>query len=172
MIRSGSEAVRLRDGAALHVAHRKGERLTFSVATLDGKELCSWQPPIVFLNKKIPYPIRDSLSESRSPAGVTRGVARVYRCISLANLLAWRFGTHTRTGGGSSGWTVCQHGFARRLPLISFCAIRIPPPEYALSKRTGMRYRSILWMWRSGCSPHHQTAKIWKSRSGGDSGGT
>ena len=77
MIRSGSEAVRLRDGAALHIAHRKGERLSFSVATSDGRELCSWQPPITFLKKEIPYPIRTSLNESRRPATLIPGHSEV-----------------------------------------------------------------------------------------------
>ncbi len=73
MIRSGSEAVRLRDGAALHEAHHKGERLTFSIATVDGKELCSWQPPAAFLKKEYPYGIRNGLSESRRPATIIPG---------------------------------------------------------------------------------------------------
>lgn len=68
MIRSGSESVALRDGAALHVTPRKGERLIFSIATADGKDLCSWQPPVTFI--KNVYPIRDTLSPSRAPAGL------------------------------------------------------------------------------------------------------
>jgi hypothetical protein len=77
MIRSGSEAVHLRDGAALHVVHRKGERLTFSVATSDGKELCSWQPPIAFLKKEYPYGIRNGLSEVRRPGAILPGHSEV-----------------------------------------------------------------------------------------------
>lgn len=77
MIRSGNESVELRDGAALHVVHRKGERLTFSVATLDGKELCSWQPPVAFMNKKYPYPIRNGLSERPRPANIIPGHSEV-----------------------------------------------------------------------------------------------
>ena len=75
MIRSGSEAVRLRDGAALHVAHRKGERLTFSIATVDGKELCSWQPPAAFLKKEYSY-IPNSLS-TRRPAAIIPGHSEI-----------------------------------------------------------------------------------------------
>lgn len=52
VIRSGYETVRLRDGAALHLVHRRGERLIFSVATSDGLELCSWEPPVVFPKKE------------------------------------------------------------------------------------------------------------------------
>jgi len=76
MIRSGSETVRLHDGAALHIAHRKGERLTFSVATSDGRELCSWQPPVAFMKKE--YPIRkNSLGEPRRPATMIPGHGEV-----------------------------------------------------------------------------------------------
>jgi hypothetical protein len=71
MIRSGSEAVRLRDGAVLHVVHRRGERLSFSVVTVNGRELCSWQPPIVFVKKE--YPIRNSLNQSRWPPDIIGG---------------------------------------------------------------------------------------------------
>ena len=77
MIRSGSEAVRMHDGAALHVVHRKGERLTFSVATSDGKELCSWQPPVAFLKKEYPYGIRNGLSEVRRPGAIILGHSEV-----------------------------------------------------------------------------------------------
>ena len=59
VIRSGYETVRLRDGAALHVVHRPGERLIFSAATLEGRELCSWEPLSVFAKKK--YRLRNSL---------------------------------------------------------------------------------------------------------------
>ena len=75
MIRSGSEAVRLRDGAALHVAHRKGERLAFSIATVDGRELCSWQPPVTFLKKEYSY-IPTSL-DPRQPLGIIPGHSEV-----------------------------------------------------------------------------------------------
>jgi hypothetical protein len=77
MIRSGSEAVRLRDGAALHIAHRKGERLSFSVATSDGRELCSWQPPVAFMKKEYPYGIRNGLSEVRRPSQMIPGHSEV-----------------------------------------------------------------------------------------------
>ena len=66
MIRSGPEAVPLRDGAAVHVAHHKGERTIFSIATVEGKELCSWQPPVVFFRQGGPIP--DSFNVWRGPA--------------------------------------------------------------------------------------------------------
>ena len=38
------EKVRLENGAALHLTHRAGERLQFTLITEDGQPLCSWQP--------------------------------------------------------------------------------------------------------------------------------
>jgi hypothetical protein len=79
MIRSGHETVDLRDGAALHVARRKGERLTFSVATSYGKELCSWQPPVAFLKKEYANAaIRNSLGEPRRPATIIPGHGDIF----------------------------------------------------------------------------------------------
>ena len=76
MIRSGYETVRLRDGAALHVEHRRGERLSFSIATVDGRELCSWQPPIVFMKKE--YHIRNSLGQIGWPPEIIGGRAGAF----------------------------------------------------------------------------------------------
>ena len=49
---STRESVPLRDGAALHVVHQPGERLIFSLANLNGKKLCSWEPSVIFTNKR------------------------------------------------------------------------------------------------------------------------
>lgn len=45
---SPTESVPLRDGVALHVVHQPGQRLIFSLATIDGKKLCSWEPYVLF----------------------------------------------------------------------------------------------------------------------------
>src|SRR5207247_216867 len=39
--------VPLKNGMALHLAHRAGERLLFTVITADRQPLCSWQPSFV-----------------------------------------------------------------------------------------------------------------------------
>lgn len=42
----GGQAVAVQDGAALHLAPAKGDRILFSLAAPDGRRLCTWQPPI------------------------------------------------------------------------------------------------------------------------------
>ena len=52
---SGGERVRIRNGAALHVAPKEKERLLFSLVDSEGERLCTWQPPAKVLPPTLKY---------------------------------------------------------------------------------------------------------------------
>jgi hypothetical protein len=55
-LRVGGQSVAVRDGVPVHVVYRANERLVFTLATRDGRDLCSWEPTILFAKKKYPDP--------------------------------------------------------------------------------------------------------------------
>ena len=45
-LETGGEKVAVENGAALHIFPKVGERVILSLATADGRPLCTWQPPV------------------------------------------------------------------------------------------------------------------------------
>jgi hypothetical protein len=60
VLRSAYRSVPVRDGATLQVTRRPNERLIFSIATRDGRTLCSWEPRVLVPRKA--YRVRNGFA--------------------------------------------------------------------------------------------------------------